>query len=76
MLDKKVKDCPHRQFKIQAVEANKLEIPCLNDLCYAIGELFAGMEWARVTEKQIQKMTLVMNELDCACYNRIVYEGK
>jgi hypothetical protein len=74
---KHIDDCPHRKLAVTLTdEKEPPNKPCLNELCFAIGELFESLEWAKVTEKQINLMGKVMHCLDCACYSKILYADK
>jgi len=71
---KHIDDCPHRRLATTLIdEKDPPNIPCLNELCFAIGELFESMNWANMKDKQIDLMGKVMCVLDCACYNKILY---
>jgi len=72
-----ISECPHRKLAISLVEEQEPQNkPCLNDLCFAIGEFFENMDWADMPDKQIDRMGKIMFLLDCACHNEIVYSGK
>ena len=69
----KVGDCPHRKLSFSLSEDEKTKkIPCLNEVCFAIGEFFNLLNWANVTEKQIDGMGKIMHRLDCSCYNKMI----